>query len=259
MDEQAYLEPDFDPATLTMPRLRSILVAHNVNYPSSAKKGQLVELFNENVRPQARQIRAANARVRRTSMGIENVPSSQSTVDGEEDEESEVPAPRSAAARGSRRSTRARTEEVDDVTITPRRSRHSTAPPEAPTPRRASSKHARPAAVQEEEEVEPEAKRRVATKSRVSAAASAVNGSRTRDDDTPFSNANVFQSGSSPPATAIRRTNWSDLTLTASVTTRFHTVRKSEKLSLFWPSPHIEAMTAGGCAKGLANVTGIST
>ena len=153
MDEQAYLEPDFDPSSLTMPRLRSILVAHNVNYPSSAKKGQLVELFNENVRPQARQIRSANARVKRTSRGIENVPSSQSTVDDEEEDE---PAPPSVASRTSRRSTRASTAEVlDDVTLTPRRSRYSTAPPEAATPRRASSKHARPV-VQEEDEVEHE-------------------------------------------------------------------------------------------------------
>ncbi|KAK5119507.1 hypothetical protein LTR85_007607 [Meristemomyces frigidus] len=197
MDEQAYLEPDFDPSSLTMPRLRSILVAHNVNYPSSAKKGQLVELFNENVLPQARKIRSANARVKRTSRGIEDVPSSQGTVDGEDDEENERPAPPSAAIRSSRRSTRARTEEAEEVTPTPRKARHGTAPPEA-TPKRASSKHARQA-VQEEEEPEPEAKRPASRKSRASAATPAVKDGRTRDDTSPFSNDNVFQSGGSPP------------------------------------------------------------
>ena len=88
------------------------------------------------------------------------------------------------------------------MTITPRRSRHSTAPPEAPTPRRSSSKHVRPV-VQEEEETEPEVRRPVAKKSRVSTVPT-VNGNRTRDDESPFSNANVFQSGSSPPAPATR-------------------------------------------------------
>ncbi|KAK4549000.1 hypothetical protein LTR36_008773 [Oleoguttula mirabilis] len=200
MDEQAYLEPHFDPSSLTMPRLRSILVAHNVNYPSSAKKGQLVELFNETVLPQARKIRSANARVKRTSRGIEDVPSSQGTVDDEENEEPERPAPPSAAMRSSRRSTRARTEEAEEVAPTPRKARHGTAPPVA-TPKRASSKHARPAALEEDEaEPEPEAKRPASRKSRVGAATPVANSERTRDDTSPFSNDNVFQSGGSPPA-----------------------------------------------------------
>ncbi|KAK5731606.1 inner nuclear membrane protein enriched at telomere/subtelomere region [Elasticomyces elasticus] len=197
MDEQTYLEPGFDPGTLTMPRLRSILVAHNINYPSSAKKAQLIDLFNDNVLPQARTIRTANARVRRTSRGIENVPSSQSTVDGEDDEEEPLVQP-PASIRSSRRSTRARTEEPLEVVPTPRRqSRHSTAPPED-TPRRASSKHARPAEVQEE----PETARRVSKKIRPSATV-------VQDDDneggSPFSAENVFQKNSSPPAPSASR------------------------------------------------------
>ena len=74
MEDQAYLEPDFDPSSLTIPRLRSILVAHGVDYPASSKKAQLIDIFNDNVLPQARRLRAANARVRRTSRGIENIP-----------------------------------------------------------------------------------------------------------------------------------------------------------------------------------------
>ncbi|TKA77771.1 hypothetical protein B0A55_04680 [Friedmanniomyces simplex] len=190
MDEQAYLEPGFEPGSLTMPRLRSILVAHNINYPSSAKKGQLVDLFNENVLPQARKIRTANARVKRTSRGIEDVPSSQGTVDGDDEEEDLLPPP-PASTRTSRRSTRARTEEPLDVAPTPRSSRHSTAPPED-TPRRASSKHARPADVQEE----PETARRASKKVRPSAT---VVKDEDGDGGSPFSAENVFQSGSSPP------------------------------------------------------------
>ena len=47
MEDQAYLEPDFDPSSLTIPRLRSILVAHGVDYPASSKKAQLIDIFNE--------------------------------------------------------------------------------------------------------------------------------------------------------------------------------------------------------------------
>ncbi|KAK1068190.1 inner nuclear membrane protein enriched at telomere/subtelomere region [Friedmanniomyces endolithicus] len=190
MDEQAYLEPGFDPGSLTMPRLRSILVAHNVNYPSSAKKSQLVDIFNDTVLPQARSIRTANARVKRTSRGIEDVPKSQGTTESDEEEEERRPPP-PASTRSSRRTTRARTDELPGVAPTPRSSRHSTAPPED-TPRRASSKHARPADVQEE----PETARRMSKKVRPSATV-------LKDDEgeggSPFSAENVFQSGSSPP------------------------------------------------------------
>ena len=187
MDEQAYLEPDFDPTALTMPRLRSILVAHNVNYPSSAKKGQLVDLFNEHVRPQARKILSANARVKRTSRGIVDVASSQGTNDEEEVEEVVAP-----PTRTSRRSTRARTEEIEEIAPTPRKSRHSTAPPVDYTPRRSSSKHARPAEVQEEE---PATKQRVVSRQSRPSAAPVVDA----DGASPFSSENVFQAGSSPP------------------------------------------------------------
>ncbi|KAK1815728.1 inner nuclear membrane protein enriched at telomere/subtelomere region [Friedmanniomyces endolithicus] len=185
MDEQAYLEPGFDPGSLTMPRLRSILVAHNVNYPSSAKKSQLVEIFNDTVLPQARSIRTANARVKRTSRGIEDVPKSQGTTESEEEDEEIRPPP--ATTRSSRRTTRARTDELPDVAPTPRNGRHSTAPPEE-TPKRASSKHARPADVQESLR-RPDGCRKSATV--------------VKDDEgeggSPFSAENVFQSGSSPP------------------------------------------------------------
>ncbi|CAK7220062.1 inner nuclear membrane protein enriched at telomere/subtelomere region [Sporothrix curviconia] len=65
-----YLQPGFDPASLTNPRLRSILVTYNVHYPSNAKKPELVELFNEHVAPQAKKILARRARAKRSSMGI---------------------------------------------------------------------------------------------------------------------------------------------------------------------------------------------
>lgn len=199
MDDQEYLEPSFDPATLTVPRLRSILVAHNVNYPSSAKKGQLIDLFNEHVVPQARKIRTANARVTRTSKGIVDVPASQVSVN---DEDGELMAPPSTRSGGKRTTTRARTEEAQEVVPTPKSTRHSTAPPEG-LPRRASGKHVR-AVDTSEPEPEPEAKRPASRKSRLSAR-TPVAKTEVGDDDSPFSSENVFQTGSSPPVPEGRR------------------------------------------------------
>ncbi|CAK7264733.1 inner nuclear membrane protein enriched at telomere/subtelomere region [Sporothrix epigloea] len=68
--EADYLQPGFDPGSLTIPRLRSILVTYNVHYPSNAKKPELVEMFNEHVVPQAKKILARRARAKRSSMGI---------------------------------------------------------------------------------------------------------------------------------------------------------------------------------------------
>lgn len=211
MDEQAYLEPGFDPSSLTIPRLRSILVAHNVNYPSSAKKGQLIDLFNDHVLPQARKLRNANARVKRTSRGIENVPATQSSVDEDELEE-ELQAPPSAATRSSRRSTRARTEEAEDVIApTPRGTRGSTAPPDHLS-RRVSGRSVRK---YEGDDAGHDAKRPASRRSRVSAAVTpSAREQRGRDDESPFSNENVFQSGGSPPPPTNRDTERRRTTMT---------------------------------------------
>ncbi|KAF9630444.1 hypothetical protein BFW01_g1006 [Lasiodiplodia theobromae] len=60
-------QPDFDPCSISVPRLRSILFSHNVKYPSSAKKSELVALFNKYVAPQAQTYLAAQLRSKRLS------------------------------------------------------------------------------------------------------------------------------------------------------------------------------------------------
>ncbi|PQE29161.1 hypothetical protein CJF30_00004197 [Rutstroemia sp. NJR-2017a BBW] len=76
-----YLQPGFEPSSLTVPRLRSILVQYNIDYPSNSKKSQLVDIFNENLVPQARNILAARARAKRTSRGITDADSSQDSIE----------------------------------------------------------------------------------------------------------------------------------------------------------------------------------
>ncbi|RMJ15529.1 hypothetical protein CDV36_004797 [Fusarium kuroshium] len=78
-DVEDYLEEGFDAHKVTIPRLRSILVTHNVEYPATAKKAQLVELVEEHVLSQAPKLRAQRARAKRSSMGIVNAGSAEDT------------------------------------------------------------------------------------------------------------------------------------------------------------------------------------
>src|ERR1700712_69354 len=107
-DELYFLQPGFDLSSLTVPRLRSILVAQNIPYPSSAKKGQLLEVIENELLPKREKLLRAQARVRRTSKGITDVPSSQeSTIDGDDDGDDRQlmpppPAPKTPRSRKSK-------------------------------------------------------------------------------------------------------------------------------------------------------------
>ncbi|KAG6055905.1 hypothetical protein E4U17_002636 [Claviceps sp. LM77 group G4] len=71
-DIDEYLQVGFDPRNVTVPRLRSILVTHNIDYPSTAKKGELVELVNTHVLPHASKLRAQKLKAKRSSLGFVN-------------------------------------------------------------------------------------------------------------------------------------------------------------------------------------------
>lgn len=180
-----YLQEDFDPRSATVPRLRSILVKHNVQYPSTAKKSQLVDLFNEEIAPQAKKILARHARAKRTSMGIENA---------DAPEETHLEPPKSARRSGSPRKSaaaRVKSEELDEPVFTPRtRSTRSSSRQPTQTfdtePRR-SRRTVTPRIKSEE----PEDDDRVA---------------RQATEDSFFSSDNPFQSGSSPAAAAALKT-----------------------------------------------------
>jgi hypothetical protein len=74
--EYWYLGTGVDSTKITVPELRSILLKHGVTYPSSAKKAVLVALFDQHVAPQAAQIQRVQAHTKRSTKGIEDVPSS---------------------------------------------------------------------------------------------------------------------------------------------------------------------------------------
>ncbi|MCJ1473363.1 inner nuclear membrane protein enriched at telomere/subtelomere region [Lambiella insularis] len=197
-DELEYLSPSFDPASLTIPKLRSILVSHDIPYPASAKKSQLIEIFNVQLAPKSRKILAARSRTKRTSRGITDMPSSQEgTVDGEaEDNGLMPPPPVPDTSRRRTKSTRASTEETAD---------ESTPAKRVSSGRKSAVKH--PRASDSEGGLDLETKRPVGRKSRKSEITPTVKAEEPETPPTrpglepsPFSHENPFQSGSSPLA-----------------------------------------------------------
>ncbi|KAL4929842.1 putative sister chromatid separation protein (Src1) [Aspergillus undulatus] len=125
-DDYDYLSPDYDLTSLTMPRLRSILVSHDVMYPASAKKAQLIAILQDQVLPKAKKLLRERERVRRTSEGITNMPSRESSVVSDYDNGRELervaPTPESVSTTGrrgrSKASTRASTADTEDASVT---------------------------------------------------------------------------------------------------------------------------------------------
>ncbi|KAJ4145403.1 hypothetical protein LMH87_004255 [Akanthomyces muscarius] len=115
-DADDYLQDGFNPRSVTIPRLRSILVTHNIDYPSTAKKTQLVALVEEHVLPQVPKLRAQRARAKRSSLGIVNAGSAQDNGLWDDDELS-PPRPNSRRSKSPRKSSaRIKVEEEEPAT-----------------------------------------------------------------------------------------------------------------------------------------------
>lgn len=204
-----YLQADFDPWSLTVPRLRSILVTHNIQYPSQAKKPQLIDLFNEHVLPQSKQILATRARAKRTSRGIVDA-DSQSTTSADFDDVMPPP-PSARRSRSPRKTTTARvkreSEEPDRAHLTP-----------APAPVRESprKRQSRSASAQlppaSDTDTGPDAEpprsvrrdRRVTPVPKLEPPEEDEFFRRTPETATVFSSDNPFQSGANSPATPLK-------------------------------------------------------
>lgn len=216
-DELSYLQPGFDLSSLTVPRLRAILVSHDIPYPASAKKPQLIELLTSEVLPRSRKLLSARARTKRTSKGITDMPSSQesSTIGGDEDQDGELmpppPPPKTPRGRKSKATLAAEAEaaaaaEEDEPPATPVTARR----PKTPGGRKSTSKHPRAS----DTETEAEKPRPSARKTRKSTPGPVPvpNPPSVKIDEpdrrfkreslenglSPFSDDNPFQSGSSP-------------------------------------------------------------
>ncbi|PGH13022.1 hypothetical protein AJ80_06506 [Polytolypa hystricis UAMH7299] len=200
----AYLDPDFDLSSLTVPRIRSILVSHDVPYPASAKKSQLIDILRAEILPQAKKLLRERERVRRTSKGITNMPSSQETDDDDVVEVARAPVTPGTLRRGrSRPSTRASTAETwatEDSSV-----KSGTA-----SSRRRTMKHPRAEDTETDVSAIDATPRRSSRKVRKSEAFPTPRASTADHEDLPspvkretressiFTDDNPFQSGSSP-------------------------------------------------------------
>lgn len=207
-DDLYYLQPGFDLNTLTVPRLRQILVAHDIGYPSSSKKADLIDVVTTELLPQARKLLRERDRMRRTSRGIIDVPSSQesSTYDEDDDERESMPPP---PAPKTPRSRKSRTQlNQDAVEPTPRTARRS----KTPTNRRSTKapRYSDTETTETEQERIPASNRKTRKSTPGSVPVAQTTSVRVQDasnrrsaletEDSPFTQENPFQSGSSPPA-----------------------------------------------------------
>lgn len=208
-DEHAYLRPDFDPMSITIPRLRNILISHNVSYPSSAKKADLVALFQEHVAPQADDLMADIDGTQRSAEGIRDA-SPRNPAQAQDPVALDTPA---TTRRTGRRTTRA----AVDETPASRPARKSTA----------ASINARSRAQAAEDDQHgqdpiPTTQRVNKVRSRQTLTSRHSDLSAPDHDqdqgESPFSSSNPFQSGSSPPsANDRRRSSKKRVTLTPTV------------------------------------------
>jgi transcriptional regulator NrdR family protein len=193
-DELYYLQPGYKVGSLTMPKLRGILTQHDVSYPSAAKKAELVSLVEAEILPNAKKLLRERDRIRRTSAGITDMSSQDSTVTAETSDDRELmPPPKTP------RSRKSKTNLTEPAPSTSRRSK-------TPTSRKSSSR-----ARVSDTETEGETVRSSARKTRKSAAgptpvlAPSVKLEepprvKREAGESPFSDDNPFQQGSSPSA-----------------------------------------------------------
>lgn len=221
-DVEDYLEEGFDPSRVTMPRLRSILVTHNVEYPATAKKHQLVELVEDHVLSQAPKLRAQRARAKRSSMGIVNAGSVEDT--GTWDDYDLPPPPTSTRRPRSPRKASGRVKNEDDILSTPA--------PRSPTKRSTRSVSRALSHADDSDAVEYEAPRSVRRPRRtvtpqIKAEPEEEPSYIQDNDDSVFTYDNPFQSGSSPAVaktpTNRRRTAGNEIVKSAKASSRRRT------------------------------------
>ncbi|KAF9954295.1 inner nuclear membrane protein enriched at telomere/subtelomere region [Mortierella alpina] len=76
-----YLQPDFDPLKIKMDTIREILISHNIKAPTGAvKKQELIDLFEQHIRPQAPALRRYYETIVPSEEGIIKVPRSSTTT-----------------------------------------------------------------------------------------------------------------------------------------------------------------------------------
>ncbi|RPA85212.1 hypothetical protein BJ508DRAFT_14326 [Ascobolus immersus RN42] len=106
-DFPSYLQPGFDPNNLRVAELRGILVEHDVDYPASAKKSELVDLFKTHIAPKSKRLLSAKKRIQPSARGIVDY----------EDEDEEPDYEQQSTRRAPRTSSRRSLAPSDDAPV----------------------------------------------------------------------------------------------------------------------------------------------
>ncbi|KZT26236.1 hypothetical protein NEOLEDRAFT_1155754 [Neolentinus lepideus HHB14362 ss-1] len=215
--EGRYLEPDFDPTTLTVSQLLGVFGHHDIRYPSPYTKPKLIQVFNDEIKPQS-------TKLKRDKLKKENsVASDDGIKDGitgkpiNEDRKASIASQLHAFKASSRRLSRAPSQEERDPSPTkpePPKRRRSSAQPTLGGPSSRKIITVQPALAEESEPEEvPPRKVSRSKKSSAGAATQARRVSDTHAEDSGWEDNNIFQSGAesspskpSPPKARSRRT-----------------------------------------------------
>lgn len=200
-DELYYLQPGFNLNSLTIPKLRGILVQHDIGWSSASKKAELIQLIEDGILPKAKKLLKERDRIRRTSKGITDMSSQDSTVDAEDENDRELmpppPAPKTPRSRKSKSNL---------AEATPTTSRRS----KTPTARKSSSRARASDTETDGEPLRPSARKtRKSVPGPIPAQAPTVKVQEPRSvkreaGESPFSDENPFQQGSSPSSESRR-------------------------------------------------------
>ncbi|GLB34990.1 putative man1-Src1p-C-terminal domain containing protein [Lyophyllum shimeji] len=194
-----YLEPDFDPTSLTISQLLGVLGYHNVKYPTPYSKPKLVAVFNEEVKAKA-------AKLKKERIKKENsIASDDGIVNGATGEPlRKEPITRRASRRLSHAPAQDEDEDLPAPRIEPPKRRRSSAQPTLGGSSRRTTT-TQPALIEESEPEEEELPPRKVGRSKKTTEAAGTHSRRVSNpaaEDSGWEDNNIFQSGaeSSSPA-----------------------------------------------------------
>ncbi|THH12753.1 hypothetical protein EW146_g7396, partial [Bondarzewia mesenterica] len=193
-----YLDPDFDPASLTVTQLLGVFGFHNVRYPTPYTKPKLIQLFNDEIKPKTNKFK--KDRLKREN----SLASDDGIKDGVTGKL--IGGEKKPLRRSSRRGSRAPSadSEAAEAKPEPPKRRRSSAQPNLGGPSTRTGIPAEPVLVEESEPEEEVAVRKVSRgkKSSEDAGSRARRVSQAFAEDSGWEDNNIFQSGaeSSSPA-----------------------------------------------------------
>ncbi|TRM58646.1 Man1-Src1p-C-terminal domain-containing protein [Schizophyllum amplum] len=237
-----YLEPDFNPASLTVSQLLGVFGYHNVQYPTPYNKPTLVKLFNDEIKGKARKYK--KERLKKDN----SIASDDGITDGVTGRLLNGGQAAVQPRRSSRRISRQPTEEPEPLAALPEppKRRRSSAQPTAAAPTRRAP--VQPIVIEEsepEDEVEEAPPRKIGRRKKNADGSKRTSRRVSGNDDSGWEDHNIFQSGAessspvrpSPPRSKARKSSTSRKSRLSSSAPPESPTRPSPPVKMLSPSP----------------------